>query len=44
MPEDLHIGVFVCECGHNIARTLDCEEDIERPATYEFAFNHSSGV
>jgi heterodisulfide reductase subunit A len=25
MPEDLRIGVFVCECGHNIAGTVDCE-------------------
>ena len=23
--EDLRIGVFVCECGHNIAGTVDCE-------------------
>jgi heterodisulfide reductase subunit A2 len=25
MPEELAIGVFVCECGHNIAGTVDCE-------------------
>ncbi len=25
MVEDLRIGVFVCECGHNIAGTVDCE-------------------
>jgi heterodisulfide reductase subunit A len=25
MTEDLRIGVFVCECGHNIAGTVDCE-------------------
>ncbi len=25
MPEELRIGVFVCECGHNIAGTVDCE-------------------
>lgn len=25
MAEDLRIGVFVCECGHNIAGTVDCE-------------------
>jgi len=25
MSEDLRIGVFVCECGHNIAGTVDCE-------------------
>jgi heterodisulfide reductase subunit A len=25
MSEDLRIGVFVCECGRNIAGTVDCE-------------------
>lgn len=25
MGEGLRIGVFVCECGHNIAGTVDCE-------------------
>jgi heterodisulfide reductase subunit A len=25
MSEELRIGVFVCECGHNIAGTVDCE-------------------
>src|SRR5512137_2019466 len=25
MTEELRIGVFVCECGHNIAGTVDCE-------------------
>ncbi len=25
MGDDLRIGVFVCECGHNIAGTVDCE-------------------
>jgi heterodisulfide reductase subunit A len=25
MAEELRIGVFVCECGHNIAGTVDCE-------------------
>jgi len=25
-PEELRIGVFVCECGLNIAGSLDCEE------------------
>ena len=23
-PEDLRVGVFVCECGLNIAGTVDC--------------------
>jgi len=23
-PEELRIGVFVCECGLNIAGTVDC--------------------
>jgi len=25
MAEELRTGVFVCECGHNIAGTVDCE-------------------
>jgi heterodisulfide reductase subunit A len=25
MSDELRIGVFVCECGHNIAGTVDCE-------------------
>ncbi len=25
MSEELRVGVFVCECGHNIAGTVDCE-------------------
>ncbi len=25
MTEELRIGVFVCECGHNIAGTVNCE-------------------
>jgi len=25
MSDDLRIGVFVCECGRNIAGTVDCE-------------------
>jgi len=25
MADELRIGVFVCECGHNIAGTVDCE-------------------
>lgn len=30
MPkEDLRIGVFVCECGVNIAATVDCDELVE---------------
>jgi len=27
--EDLRIGVFVCECGVNIAATVDCDELVE---------------
>ncbi|GAH34748.1 unnamed protein product [marine sediment metagenome] len=30
MPDDdLRIGVFVCECGVNIAATVDCDEATE---------------
>lgn len=25
MSDDLRIGVFVCDCGHNISGTVDCE-------------------
>ncbi len=25
VAEELRVGVFVCECGHNIAGTVDCE-------------------
>ncbi len=27
--DDLRIGVFVCECGQNIAGSVDCDETIE---------------
>ncbi len=33
MAEELRIGVFVCECGHNIAGTVDCEAVREHAST-----------
>jgi len=29
LKDDLRIGVFVCECGVNIAATVDCDELVE---------------
>jgi heterodisulfide reductase subunit A len=34
-PEDLRIGVFVCECGLNIAGTVDCTAVSEYAKTLE---------
>jgi len=31
--EELRVGVFVCECGQNIAGTVDCDEVTEYAAT-----------
>lgn len=33
MGEELRVGVFVCECGQNIAGTVDCDEVTEYAAT-----------
>ncbi len=33
MSDDLRIGVFVCECGRNIAGTVDCEAVRQHAAT-----------
>lgn len=32
MPEELRIGVFVCECGTNIAGSVDVDQVVERAA------------
>ena len=34
-PDDLRIGVFVCDCGLNIAGTVDCKAVAEYAETLD---------